>query len=38
VALFIGGAMIVGIAVIGIFGPRTNGLGLEELNAATPKA
>jgi putative MFS transporter len=32
VALFIGGAMIVGIAVIGIFGPRTNGLGLEELS------
>ncbi|HXC09060.1 MAG TPA: MFS transporter, partial [Steroidobacteraceae bacterium] len=38
VALFIGGAMIVGIAVIGIFGPRTNGLGLEELNAAAPTA
>ena len=32
VALFIGGAMIVGIAVIGIFGPATNGLGLEELS------
>jgi putative MFS transporter len=32
VALFIGGAMIVGIAVIGIFGPCTNGLGLEELS------
>ncbi|MEP6549005.1 MAG: MFS transporter [Gammaproteobacteria bacterium] len=32
VALFIGGAMLVGIAVIGIFGPTTNGLGLEQLN------
>jgi MFS transporter, putative metabolite:H+ symporter len=32
VAVFIGGAMIVGIAMIGIFGPSTNGLGLEELN------
>jgi putative MFS transporter len=32
VALFIGGAMIVGIAVIGIFGPATGGLALEELN------
>ena len=32
VALFIGGAMVVGIAVIGIFGPSTNGLALEELN------
>jgi MFS transporter, putative metabolite:H+ symporter len=32
VALFIGGAMLVGIAVIGIFGPSTNGLTLEELN------
>jgi putative MFS transporter len=32
VALFIGGAMTVGIAVIGIFGPRTNGFGLEELS------
>jgi MFS transporter, putative metabolite:H+ symporter len=32
VALFIGGAMVVGIAVIGIFGPSTNGLTLEELN------
>jgi MFS transporter, putative metabolite:H+ symporter len=32
VALFIGGAMIVGIAVIGIFGPSTNGLTLEQLN------
>lgn len=38
VALFIGGAMIVGIAVIGIFGPSTKGLGLEELNAAAPTA
>ena len=33
VALFIGGAMVVGIAVIGIFGPCTKGLGLEELNS-----
>jgi len=32
VALFIGGAMLVGIAAIGIFGPSTNGLGLEQLN------
>jgi MFS transporter, putative metabolite:H+ symporter len=32
VAVFIGGAMIIGIAVIGIFGPCTNGLGLEELS------
>jgi putative MFS transporter len=32
VALFIGGAMIVGVAVIGVFGPATNGLGLEELS------
>jgi putative MFS transporter len=32
VALFIGGAMVVGIAVIGIFGPSTNGLTLEDLN------
>jgi putative MFS transporter len=32
VALFIGGAMIVGIAVIGAFGPSTNGLALERLN------
>jgi len=32
VAVFIGGAMLVGIAVIGFFGPRTNGLALEELN------
>jgi len=32
VALFIGAAMIVGIAVIGIFGPATNGLALEQLN------
>ena len=32
VALFIGGAMIVGIAVIGAFGPSTNGLALEQLN------
>jgi putative MFS transporter len=32
VAVFIGGAMLVGIAMIGIFGPRTNGLALEQLN------
>src|ERR1700722_1519924 len=32
VALFIGGAMLVGIAMIGIFGPSTNGLTLEQLN------
>jgi putative MFS transporter len=32
VALFIGGAMIVGIAVIGAFGPSTNGMALEQLN------
>lgn len=32
VALFIGGAMLVGIAAIGIFGPATKGLGLEQLN------
>lgn len=32
VALFIGGAMLVGITAIGIFGPQTNGLGLEQLN------
>lgn len=38
VALFIGGAMLVGIAAIGIFGPSTNGLGLEELNATAPAA
>jgi putative MFS transporter len=34
VAVFIGGAMIVGIGVIGIFGPSTNGLALEQLNDA----
>jgi MFS transporter, putative metabolite:H+ symporter len=34
VAVFIGGAMIVGIGVIGIFGPTTNGLALEQLNEA----
>ena len=33
VALFIGGAMIVGITAIGAFGPSTNGLALEQLNA-----
>jgi putative MFS transporter len=32
VAVFIGGAMLVGIAAIGIFGPATNGLALEQLN------
>jgi putative MFS transporter len=32
VAAFIGGAMLVGIAVIGLFGPRANGLALEQLN------
>jgi MFS transporter, putative metabolite:H+ symporter len=32
VALFIGGAMLVGIAMIAIFGPSTNGLTLEQLN------
>jgi putative MFS transporter len=32
VAVFIGGAMLVGIAMIGVFGPSTNGLTLEQLN------
>jgi MFS transporter, putative metabolite:H+ symporter len=32
VAVFIGGAMLVGIAMIGILGPVTNGKGLEVLN------
>jgi MFS transporter, putative metabolite:H+ symporter len=32
VALFIGGAMMVGITVIGVLGPVTNGVALEELN------
>jgi putative MFS transporter len=32
VAAFIGAAMLVGIAMIGIFGPSTNGLALEQLN------
>ena len=32
VAAFIGGAMLVGIAMIGLFGPSTNGLALEQLN------
>lgn len=32
VAVFIGGAMLVGIAMIGLFGPSTNGLALEQLN------
>ena len=31
VAIFIGGAMIVGIALIGILGPVTNGVALEQL-------
>lgn len=33
VAVFIGTALLVGIAMIGIFGPLTNGLSLEQLNA-----
>lgn len=33
VALFVGGAMLIGIMVIALFGPSTNGLTLEELNA-----
>jgi putative MFS transporter len=32
VAVFIGGAMIVGIVLIGVLGPATNGLALEQLN------
>jgi putative MFS transporter len=32
VAVFVGSAMIVGITVIGVFGPVTNGLALEQLN------
>jgi MFS transporter, putative metabolite:H+ symporter len=32
VAVFIGVAMLVGIAAIGLFGPPTNGLALEQLN------
>jgi len=32
VAVFIGGAMFVGIAMIGFLGPSTNGLALEKLN------
>jgi MFS transporter, putative metabolite:H+ symporter len=32
VAVFIGGAMMVGITMIGIFGPSTNGMALEQLN------
>ena len=32
VAAFIGAAMLVGIAMIGIFGPPTNGRALEQLN------
>jgi MFS transporter, putative metabolite:H+ symporter len=33
VALFIGGAMILGIGVIAFLGPSTNGLALEQLNS-----
>jgi len=33
VAVFIGGAMIVGILMIGVFGPSTRGLALEEINS-----
>jgi MFS transporter, putative metabolite:H+ symporter len=32
VAVFIGGAMFIGIGIIGILGPSTNGLALEKLN------
>jgi putative MFS transporter len=32
VAVFIGGAMAVGIAVIAAFGPATRGVALEQLN------
>lgn len=32
VAVFIGAAMLVGIAVIGVFGPQTRGVALEQLN------
>jgi putative MFS transporter len=32
VAVFIGGAMLVGIGIIGFLGPSTNGLALEKLN------
>ncbi len=32
VAVFIGGAMLVGITMIGIFGPSTQGMALEQLN------
>jgi MFS transporter, putative metabolite:H+ symporter len=32
VAIFIGGAMMVGIALIAFFGPSTNGVALERLN------
>ena len=35
VAMFIGGAMMVGIAMIAFFGPSTNGLALERLSART---
>ena len=33
VAAFIGTAMLVGITMIGLFGPRTKGLALEEINS-----
>jgi putative MFS transporter len=32
VAVFIGTAMVVGIAAIGLFGPSTRGVALEQLN------
>ena len=32
VAVFIGAAMVIGMAMIGIFGPSTNGVALERLN------
>jgi putative MFS transporter len=32
VAVFIGAAMLIGIAMIGVFGPPTNGMALEQLN------
>ena len=33
VAIFIGMAMVVGIAMIGLFGPATKGLALEQINS-----
>jgi MFS transporter, putative metabolite:H+ symporter len=36
VAVFIGGAMIVGIAMIGAFGPPTKGFALEQLSRSRP--